>query len=115
MHYTFCSLDDEVWDIIFNFPGQDNLERTISQSDITVLNLLAMIEFLGYGIRDSMYYVKEKGKGKEGMVEIDSMAKVKDMVKIYADKKVVTIIVLKNKEVWPVDLNIDSTEAEILS
>ena len=49
-----CSLDDEIWEIRFHFPGLDNLERTLSKSDITVLNLLALIEGHGYGIRDSM-------------------------------------------------------------
>ena len=52
-----CSLDDEMWEIRFNFPGEDNLERTLSKSDITVLNLLYLIEGHGYGIRDGMFYV----------------------------------------------------------
>jgi hypothetical protein len=30
------------------------------------MNLLAMIELYGYGISDSMYHVKENGKGMEG-------------------------------------------------
>ena len=52
-----CSLHDVNWEVRFNFLGEDNLERTIGQSDITILNLLAMIEGHGYGIRDGMYYV----------------------------------------------------------
>ncbi|KAM0824610.1 hypothetical protein ACQ4PT_070079 [Festuca glaucescens] len=69
------ALDDDIWDIRFNLPSEDNLERNVSQSDITVLNLLAMIECYGYGIRDTMYFVKEKGKGLAGMEVIDNMAK----------------------------------------
>ena len=72
-----CSLDDDIWDIRFHFVGLDNLERTLCQSDITVLNMLALIEEHGYGIRDSMYYVKEKGKGRSGMEVIESMKEVK--------------------------------------
>ena len=101
-----CSLDDVSWEVRFNFLGEDNLERTIGQSDITVLNLLAMIEGHGYGIRDGMYYVKEKGKGVEGMEVIDSMAKVDEMIAIFENEKVLNITVLK--KMHPGQL--DSTE-----
>jgi hypothetical protein len=56
-------LDGEFWDIRFYFSGEDNLKRTLRRSDITMLNLLALVEQCGYGIRDFMYYVKEKEKG----------------------------------------------------
>jgi hypothetical protein len=60
-------LDGEFWDIRFHFSGEDNLKRTLRRSDITMLNLLALVEQCGYGIRHFMYYVKEKGKGNKGM------------------------------------------------
>jgi hypothetical protein len=53
--FLLCSLDDEVWEIRFNFVGEDNLERTLCRSDVTVLNLFALIEVQGYGIRDLMH------------------------------------------------------------
>jgi hypothetical protein len=61
--YVCSSLDDDIWDIRFNFPGEDNLERTLCCGDITPLNLLALVEGHGYGFEDKIYYVKEKGKG----------------------------------------------------
>jgi hypothetical protein len=72
-----CSLDDEVWEVRFHFCGEDNLERTMCRSDITVLNLFSLIEMHGYGIRDPMYYVREKGKGMAGMEIIDRMKRLK--------------------------------------
>ena len=65
--FLFSSLDDDVWDVTFHFQGQDNLERTIGQSDITYMNFLAVIETQGYGINDSMYYVRDEGNGVPGI------------------------------------------------
>ena len=62
-------MDNEIWAIRFNFPGVDNLERTLFKSDITVKNLMALIEGRGYVYNDRMYYVKKKGKGFDGKVK----------------------------------------------
>ncbi|KAM0836980.1 hypothetical protein ACQ4PT_061964 [Festuca glaucescens] len=107
-------LDDDIWDIKFNFPGQDNLERKLSRSDITVLNLLSLIESYGYGIRDNMYYVKEKGRGVEGMELIDSMGKIVEMLALNEAEQVVNITVLKKNSVWPAGFNMEADEAEVL-
>lgn len=112
---SFCRLDDDIWEVRFNFPGLDNLERSLSQSDITVLNLLALIEGHGYGIKDNMYYVKEIGQGQEGMEEIDSMSKVQQMLALYCHEKILNITVLKKNETWPVGLNKAEAEPEIIS
>ncbi|KAM0929547.1 hypothetical protein ACQ4PT_001592 [Festuca glaucescens] len=104
-------LDDDIWEIRFHFNGEDNLERTISRSDITVLNLLALVEQRGYGIRDYMYYVKERGKGKEGMEVVDSMAKVDEMLELYDSEKVLNLTVVNHKAEWPIGLNRQDVEA----
>ncbi|KAM0821169.1 hypothetical protein ACQ4PT_031071 [Festuca glaucescens] len=107
-------LDDDIWDIKFNFPGQDNLERKLSRSDITVLNLLSLIESYGYGIRDNMYYVKEKGRGVEGMELIDSMGKIVEMLALNEAEHGAIITVLKKNSVWPAGFNMEADEAEVL-
>ncbi|KAM0866725.1 hypothetical protein ACQ4PT_042449 [Festuca glaucescens] len=106
-------LDDDIWEIRFHFPGQDNLERTLGRSDITVLNLLALVEGHGYGIRDMMYYVREKGKGKKGMEVIDSMSKVDKMLDLYDNDKVLNITVMMHKAEWPVGLNRDEMDGPV--
>ena len=73
-------MDDDFWEVRFCFDGLNNVERTIGRSDITFMNLLAVIEIEGYGINDCMYYVKEKGRGIAGMELVDGMAKVNQMV-----------------------------------
>jgi hypothetical protein len=67
LHLNICSLDDETWDVRFNLDGHANLKRCLCRSDITYLNLLALIEGEGYGINDCMYFVKEKDRGIAGM------------------------------------------------
>ncbi|KAM0930780.1 hypothetical protein ACQ4PT_000703 [Festuca glaucescens] len=105
-------LDDEVWDIRLHFSGEDNLERTLSRSDITVLNLLALVEQRGCGIRDFMYYVKEKGKVKKGMEVLDSISKVDKMLELYDNEKILNLTVVPHKAEWPVGLNREEVEAK---
>ena len=106
-------MDDEKWEIRFNFPGEDNLERSLCKSDITVKNLMALIEGHGYGYQDTMYYVKEKGKGFEGMDSITSMAKVEQMLELFEREKVLVLTVLKHMAAVPGGLNRDEFEAPI--
>jgi hypothetical protein len=95
-------LDDEIWDIRLHFSGNDNLERKLGSSDITYLNLLALIETEGYGMNDKMYYVKNKGRGVAGMALLDGMSKVEEMVKQYEMEKTVSITVIRaNSELDP--------------
>ena len=92
-------------EIRFNFPAEDNLERTLPKSDIRVLNLLSLIEGLGYGIRDGMFYVKEQGIGEQGMEVIDTMGNIEEMLALNESGKVVNITVLKKNATWPEGLN----------
>jgi hypothetical protein len=80
-----------------------------------VLNLLALVEGHGYGTNNKLYYVEEKGKGKSGMETIDSMGKVYKMLKKFEDDKLLNITVLDSTAPWPVQLNIDGTEAQPLN
>ena len=105
-------MDDEIWDVRFHFDGEDNLERTLSRSDITVLNLYALVEIHGYGIRDPMYYVKEKGKGMAGMEMVDSMAKVQKMLTHFKQSQVLQLYDFRNNAKPPASLNMDIVEEQ---
>ena len=41
--------EDAMWNIKIQFYGYDNLERTMCGSDITYVNLLAVMEAQGFG------------------------------------------------------------------
>ncbi|CAM0945121.1 unnamed protein product [Alopecurus aequalis] len=62
-----------------------------------------------------MFYVKEKGIGIEGMELIDSMAKIEEMLALYAAKKVVTVTVLKKSASWLEGFNLAEGVSEILT
>ncbi|KAM0927360.1 hypothetical protein ACQ4PT_002830 [Festuca glaucescens] len=106
-------LDDEIWDVRFNLDGQDNLGRCLGRSDITYLNLLAIIELEGYGINDCMYFVKEKDIGVAGMEELDGMSKVEQMIELYEEKKCINISVIKRGSSLPVNINKPAVEEQI--
>ncbi|KAM0884032.1 hypothetical protein ACQ4PT_031266 [Festuca glaucescens] len=106
-------LDDEIWDVRFNLDGHDNLERCLGRSDITYLNLLAIIELEGYGINDCMYFVKEKDIGVAGMEELDGMSKVEQMIELYEEKKCINISVIKRGSSLPVNINKPAVEEQI--
>ena len=106
-------MDDELWDVRFCLDGLDNVERSIGISDITYMNLLAVIEREGYGINDYMYYVKEKGRGIAGMELVDGMAKVNQMVEQYEDEKCVSLTVTKRGNKLPAGINSFLVEEQI--
>ncbi|CAM0870512.1 unnamed protein product [Alopecurus aequalis] len=106
-------LDDDIWDLRFNLDGTDNLERTMCYSDITYLNLLALIETEGYGINDKMYYVREPDIGVDGMELVDGTAKVEKMLKQYEQKKCLQLTVINGKNNHPAQINTIAVESQV--
>jgi hypothetical protein len=107
-------LDDELWELRFNFIGEDNLERALGCSDISVLNMFALIEENGYGIRDAIYYVKEKGKVMTGMEMVDTMAKVEAMLTMYKHSQVLQLTTIKRNTTPAAGLNLEIVESQKL-
>ncbi|KAM0924436.1 hypothetical protein ACQ4PT_004857 [Festuca glaucescens] len=106
-------LDDEVWDVRFHLYGKDDLERQLGRSDITYMNLLAMLEIEGYGRGDSMYYVREEGACIAGMALIKSMVDVEEMLDLYEVAECVSNTVTKGKSGLPADINRKQCEEQI--
>ena len=52
------------------------MQKSVHRSEIRYLNLLHLMEKEGYGMCDSMYYVKSEGEGLDGLAVVDSSAKV---------------------------------------
>ena len=106
-------MDDDIWEVRFSLDGHDNLERKVSESDMTYMNLLALIETEGYGRADSMYFVREKGIGTAGMELIDSLDKVKAMLKLYDNEKTICITVIKAGGGLAAGINMPDVEEQI--
>ncbi|KAE8790095.1 hypothetical protein D1007_35610 [Hordeum vulgare] len=99
----------------FHFQGKDNLERIVSLSEITLLNMLAlMVTEEGYTEVDYMFYVKNEGQGSAGLQVIDNEEVVEEMLDRYAPEKLLNITVIKATEPNPRYFNIgNSSEAQI--
>ncbi|KAE8805874.1 hypothetical protein D1007_18024 [Hordeum vulgare] len=61
LHCSPTVLPGEPWDMRFHFHGCDNLERTLCESDITCIKMLAITGIEDYDQNDSMCYVKQEG------------------------------------------------------
>ncbi|KAE8815936.1 hypothetical protein D1007_06471 [Hordeum vulgare] len=101
-HFTSCpdgvDLDDEIWDVRFNFIGENNHERRLGKYFITFSHLVAIKEEQGYDGSYSMYYPKVLGLGHAGMDLIMSDDNVEEMLDLYGDKKVVNITVISGSK-----------------
>ncbi|XBH88213.1 hypothetical protein VPH35_075517 [Triticum aestivum] len=98
------SLDDAIWDLRLHFQGIDNMEKKYSvSSDISYLTILALVELEGYGMDAFLTYVKEDGKGLEGVEALDSEEALEEMLDLFVDNKVLNISVRKATDPSPAD------------
>ena len=58
------------------------------------MNLLALIDTEGYGMRDKIHCVKEKGRCQAGLALIDDMSKMTEMAKQYEDEHCIAITII---------------------
>ena len=80
------------------------MERKYSvSSDISYLTILALVELEGYGMDAFLTYVKEEGKGLEGVEALDSEEALEEMLDLFVDKKVLNISVRKATDPSPAD------------
>jgi hypothetical protein len=90
-------LDPEIWELRIHLDGVDNLERTLARDDITYMNLIALVETQGYSMRDSIYCVKEEGKGLEGMELIENNEQIYKLLAQFESTKVLKLHVQRGR------------------
>jgi len=89
-------LDDAVWDVRIHFHAQHNLNRKICSSDVTFLNLYALMHTQGYSFSDELYHMKNLGRGEEreqGLELIDTNIKLQQLKKEYEHSLVLNLLV----------------------
>ena len=94
--YFEYRLQSEMWELFIQFDGMKFVQHTLRRSDIRYLNLLSLMEKEGYGMGDSMYYVKSEGEGLNGLELVDSNAKVLQMIKKYESIKKLVLTVMRD-------------------
>jgi hypothetical protein len=87
-----------MWELFVQFDGVKFVHKSMPRSEIRYLNLLALMEKEGYGICDSMYYVKEEGEGLNGLDLVDSNFKVEEMIRRYENRKKLVLTVMRDKQ-----------------
>lgn len=93
---VICSLDDNVWDVRMHFDGQQNLDRKLCSSDVTFLNLYALMETQGYRYSDALYHMDNTGIGEQrekGLELIDSNLKLQQIKKQYEETRILNLLV----------------------
>ncbi|KAE8817105.1 rna-dependent rna polymerase 1 [Hordeum vulgare] len=84
------------------------MERKYSVSpDISYLTIWALVELEGSGMDVFLTYVKEEGKGLEGVEVLDSEEKAEEMLDLFVDKKLLNVCVRKATDPSRADVNID--------
>ena len=85
-----------MWELYFQFDGAKFVHKTLHRTDIRFLKLLSIMEEEGYGLCDSLYYVKNEGVGLSGLELVDSNYKVDEMLVKYASTKKLVLTVMKD-------------------
>ena len=101
-------MDPEIWEIRIHFDGLDNLERSIGRDDVTFMNIVAMIETQGYGIRDSIFCRTESK-----MELVDSNAKIYELLEQFQSTQCLNLIVKSGRAAVAAVVAEQVPEAEI--
>ncbi|XP_047050729.1 uncharacterized protein LOC124655949 [Lolium rigidum] len=88
---------DDMWELYFQFDGAKFVQISMPRSDIRFLNLLSVMEKEGYGMCDSLYYVKDEGEGLNGLALVDRNLKVEEMVRKYEHARKLVLTVMRDK------------------
>ena len=86
-----------MWELFIQFDGAKFVSTTMRRSDIRFLNLLGLMEKEGYGLCDSIYYVKNEGEGLNGLELVDNNIKVEEMLRKYERSRKLVLTVMRDK------------------
>ena len=78
------------------FDAQHNVDNMIGSSDMTFLNLYALMHTQGYSFSDELYHMKNLGRGEErehGLELIDTNIKLQQLKKEYEHSLVLNLLV----------------------
>ena len=89
-------MDDAVWDVRIHFDAQHNLDRKICNSDVTYLNLYALMRTQGFNFSDELYHMGNTciGVQREHALDlIDTNIKLQQIKKQNEDSLVLNLLV----------------------
>ena len=91
-----CRLDDAIWDVRIHFDAGHNLDRKICSSDVTFLNLYALLTVVGFNFNDELYHMRNTtaaGVEREHRLDlIDTNIKLQELKRKYDDSLVLNLL-----------------------
>src|SRR3989337_1795035 len=91
--HLLCSLDEDIWEVRIHFDAREPLERKLCSSDITYLNLVALMETQGFNAYDCLYHIENPSLGEKGMDLVDSNAELQMIKRKIKDKLEINLLV----------------------
>ena len=89
----FCSLDEDIWQVRIHFDAREPLEMKLCGSDITYLNLVAVMETQGFNAYDCLFHIENPSLGEKGLDLVDSHAELQMIKRKIQDKLVLNLLV----------------------
>ncbi|KAE8785684.1 hypothetical protein D1007_40589 [Hordeum vulgare] len=89
-------LNDDVWELRIHFDCQPNIDMKLCSSDVTFMNLYAVLQTQGFYFSDELYHMRNLGIGEErehGLELIDTNIKLQQVKKEYNDSLVLNLLV----------------------
>ena len=89
----FCSLDEDIWQVRIHFDAREPLEMKLCGSDITYLNLVAVMETQGFNAYDCLFHIENPSLGEKGLDLVDSHAELQMIKRKIQDTLVLNLLV----------------------
>lgn len=91
-----CSVEEAIWDVRIQFDALHNLDRKICSSDVTFLNLYALLHTQGFTFSDELYHMENTCIGEQrehGLDLIDTNIKLQQIKKQHEHTLVLNLLV----------------------
>ena len=91
-----CSVEEAIWDVRIHFDALHNLDRKICSSDVTFLNLYALLHTQGFTFSDELYHMENTCIGEQrehGLDLIDTNIKLQQIKKQHEHTLVLNLLV----------------------
>ena len=90
---SFCSLYDDILDVRFHFDASEMFELKLCSSDVTYLNMIAVMETQGFSEYDLLFHIENPDLGEKGLEMVESNAELQLVKRQVEECKVLNLLV----------------------
>ncbi|KAE8800009.1 hypothetical protein D1007_24483 [Hordeum vulgare] len=88
-------LDEDIWEVRIHFDAREPLERKLSSSNITYLNLVALVETQGFHAYDCLFHISNPYLGKKRLDLVDCNSELQ-MIKSTLKRNIADVTLVLN-------------------